>query len=252
MAKLWNIVRGAGRLAALLAVIAWSATEYAVGGRQRRDVEGKARWLQGVCRRALRVLAVDVESRGEPTHGAVIVANHLSYLDILVIAALTPVVFVAKKEVRGWPIFGWFAEKAGTRFIDRSRRGDVARIGEELGPVMAAGLGIVLFLEGTTTDGRGVLPFKASLLEPAVREGWRVAPAGLSYVVPAGRSAELEVCWWGEMTLALHLWNFTTLPWVRARVAWGEVIATQPDDDRKALATRLHERVVALRASLAN
>lgn len=247
MNTLWNNVRGAGRLAALLAVIAWSAAAYALCRRNRRDAAAKARWLQGTCRRALRVLAVETESRGAPAHGAVIVANHLSYLDILVIAALTPVVFVAKKEVRSWPLFGWFAAKAGTRFIDRGKRGDVARIGEELRPVMAAGLTIVLFLEGTTTDGRDVLPFKASLLEPAVRNGWAVVPAGLVYEVPAGRSVESEVCWWGDMTLAPHLWNFTTLPWVRARVTWGAAFPVESGADRKALAADLRERVVALR-----
>lgn len=248
MTTFWNNVRGAGRLAALLAVIVWSAATYAVFRKNRCDAGGKARWLQCTCRRALGVLAVETESRGEPAHGAVIVANHLSYLDILVIAALTPVVFVAKKEVRSWPLFGWFAAKAGTRFIDRNRRGDVARIGEELGPVMAAGLTIVLFLEGTTTDGRDVLPFKASLLEPAVCNGWAVVPAGLVYTVPAGRSVESEVCWWGDMTLAPHLWNFTTLPWVRARVEWGGVVQVTDGADRKSLAVELRDRVVALRS----
>ncbi|TSJ78476.1 lysophospholipid acyltransferase family protein [Rariglobus hedericola] len=250
MATLWNNVRGAGRLVALFSVIAWGAVTYAVCGSKRKDAVSKARWLQLTCRRSLRVLAVKVESRGEPAHGAVIVANHMSYLDILVIASLTPVVFVSKKEVRSWPLFGWFAEKAGTRFIDRSRRGDVARIGEEIGPVMAAGLTIVLFLEGTTTDGRDVLPFKASLLEPAVCNDWLVVPAGLVYAVPAGRSVQNEVCWWGDMTLAPHLWNFTTLPWVNARVAWGDPLKSSIAD-RKIFAGDLRRRVLELRNSLA-
>lgn len=240
-------MRGAGRLAALLAVIGWSAALYALDRGNRCDAAGKARWLRGACRRALRVLAVEVESRGEPAHGAVIVANHLSYLDVLVIAALTPAVFVAKKEVRSWPVFGWFAEKAGTRFIDRARRGDVGRIGGELGPVMAAGLTTVLFLEGTTTDGGDVLPFRASLLGPAWRNGWEVVPAGLSYLVPAGRSVKNEVCWWGEMTLVPHLWNLTTLPWVKARVTWGGVMTVPEGVDRKEFAAILREQVVALR-----
>jgi len=244
-AKIWNNVRGAGRLVALLAVIAAAALAYALRGRHRTDAKAKALWLQATCRRGLRALAVRVESRGEPVHGAVIVANHLSYLDILVLASLTPVVFVSKREVRGWPLFGWFAEKAGTRFIDRSRRGDVARIGEELEPLIAAGLAVVLFLEGTTTDGRDVLPFKPSLLEPAVRHGWHVVPAALDYAVPSGRSVECEVCWWGDMTLAPHLWNFTTLPWVRTRVAWGEPVTAA--GERKVLAGTLRESVVRLR-----
>ncbi len=244
--KIWNNVRGAGRLVALLVLIAGSAFDYAARRSHRQDAGAKARWLQSVCRSALLVLAVEVESRGEPARGAIIAANHLGYLDILVLASLTPVVFVAKREVRSWPLFGWFAEKAGTRFIDRNRRGDVARIADEIGPVITERLTVVVFLEGTSTDGADVLPFKPSLLEPAVQNGWPVIPAGISYKTSAGRRVTHEVCWWGDMTLAPHLWNFTTLPWVRARVVWGEAVAA--GGDRKVLAVRLRELVSRLRA----
>lgn len=233
---------------AMLTVILWAMGAYVVDRRNRRDAVSKALWLQLICRRVLRVLAVSVESRGEPAHGAVIVSNHLGYMDILVLAATTPVVFVSKKEVRSWPFFGWFAEKAGTRFIDRTKRGDVRRIAEEIGPVMLADLTVVLFLEGTTTDGRGVLPFRASLLEPAVSQEWKIVPAALGYVVPAGRSTEREVCWWGDMTLLPHLLNFATLPWVRAIVSWGSPVMASKD--RKMLAAELHREVVNLKTGL--
>lgn len=235
-------------MAALLAVIAGSALDYGLRRRHRTDAKAKARWLQATCRRGLRALAVRMETQGVPAHGAVIVANHLSYLDILVLAAQTPLVFVSKREVRGWPLFGWFAEKAGTRFIDRNRRGDVARIGEELEPLIAEGLAVVLFLEGTTTDGSRVLPFKASLLEPAVRHAWNVVPVALDYEVPAECSAACEVCWWGDMTLAPHLWNFTTLPWVRACVAWGQPFPAL--GERKAFAETLRSDVMRLRRKI--
>jgi len=233
----------------MLAVIMWSMAAYGVDRSNRRDAVDRALWLQRACRRVLRVLAVSVESRGEPAHGAVIVSNHLGYMDILILAATTPVVFVSKKEVRSWPLFGWFAEKAGTKFIDRNKRGDVRRIAEEIGPVMLADLTVVLFLEGTTTDGRGVLPFKPSLLEPAVVQGWKIVPAALSYIVPAGRSMEGEICWWGNMTLLPHLLNFTTLPWVRATVSWGRPVVASKD--RKILAEELHGYVVELKNGLA-
>ena len=248
MTKAGRFICGVWRLLALFAVIIWSMAVYGLDRRNRLGAVAKARWLQRVCGRALRVLAVSVELRGNPAHGAIIVSNHLSYMDILVLAAATPVVFVSKKEVRGWPLFGWFAEKAGTRFIDRTKRGDVRRIGDEIGPVMRADLTVVLFLEGTTTDGRVVLPFKASLLEPAVAHGWNVVPTALGYVVPFGRSVEREVCWWGDMTLLPHLLNFTTLPWVLAKINWGEPVAAL--SDRKVLAERLHERVCQLKMSL--
>lgn len=248
MTALFNGLRGTGRLVALLAVIARGVAGYGLKSRHRRDATTKARWLQVTCARALRVLQVRVVEQGRRPQRALIGANHLSYLDILVLAACCPVVFVAKKEVRRWPLFGWFAEKAGTRFIDRNRRVDVVRIAEELTPAIDAGLTVVVFLEGTTTAGETVLPFKSSLLEPAVRARWRVAPTALHYRVPAGRSVEEEVCWWGDMTLPPHLLNFTTLPWIEAGIAWGP--AEEAVGDRKELAARLHRAVVRLKAGL--
>ncbi len=239
-------MRGAGRCVALLAVIAWSMAAYGVNRAHRRDAMARARWLQVACRRALRVLGISVETRGERAEGVLVAANHLSYLDILVLASLMPVVFVSKKEVRNWPMFGWFAKKAGTLFIDRSRPGDVAKIGAELGAVMTTGLNLAIFLEGTSSDGREVLPFKPALLEPAVRNGWRVMPVALSYLVPPGHSSATEVCWWGEMTLLPHLWNLTTLSWTRARVVWGVPVVPITGQGRKELAADLRSQVVSL------
>lgn len=240
-----DVLRGLARFAGLLWVAFSGATALAACSRHRVNVRTRAEWLRGVCERALRVLGVRVEEQGAPVHGAFIAANHLGYLDILVLSARIPVVFVAKREVRGWPLFGWFAERAGTRFIDRTKLGDVVRVGAELGPLIAEGLSVLVFLEGTSSDGRGVLPFKPSLLEPAVRGDWPVAAASLDYEVPSGRSVADEVCWWGDMTLPPHLANFLTLPWIVARVAWGQ--ARAPGDDRKALASALREDVLRLR-----
>jgi 1-acyl-sn-glycerol-3-phosphate acyltransferase len=229
----------------MFSTVLWTASAYFWDRSVRRDATSKAIWMQLAAKRCLMAMAIRVDSRGQPAKGAVIVSNHLSYIDILVMASLTPVVFVAKKEVRGWPLFGWFAAKSGTLFIDRNKRGDVARIAEEITPVITAGLTIVIFLEGTTSDGSTVLPFKASLLEPAVAQGWRVVPAALTYETPPGRTAGTEVCWWGDMELPGHLLNLSTLPWVQARVAWGEARAAT--GDRKSLAHALREDVVALR-----
>ena len=177
-----------------------------------------------------------------------IACNHLGYLDILVLAAATPVVFVAKREVARWPVFGWFARMAGTHFIDRDTRSDVARVAGELAPAIDAELGVVLFLEGTSTDGTSVLPFKSSLLETAVKAGWPVVPAALTYGLPAGYSVRDEVCWWGEMTLMPHLLHLLTLPRIEAFVAWGSAVVGV--NNRKTLAASLHGRVVALHGAL--
>ncbi len=226
----------------------WAAVDYMALGRRRHDLAAKAAWLSRTCRKLLQALGVRLVERGKPSPGAVIVANHVSYIDIMVLSALSPVVFVAKREVRDWPVFGWFAAKAGTRFINRERRGDVARIGDEIAPVIAAGVGVVLFLEGTTSDGKNVFPFRASLLAPAITEGWRLVCAGLVYDVPVGRSVEHEVCWWGDMTLPPHLLNLASLPWLEAKVGWGESLLAE--GDRKVLAEELRGKVVELRGQI--
>jgi 1-acyl-sn-glycerol-3-phosphate acyltransferase len=242
----------ASRLRAVGRIIAFAWVAFSAAVMMMRcgsDLAARARWLQRICGRAVRVLGVTVTEVGEPSAGAIIVANHVSYLDILVLAALRPVVFVAKREVRGWPIFGWFAHQAGTRFIDRERRGDVARVAAEFAPAVASGVSIVIFLEGTSTDGQAVRPFKSSLLAPAVAARWNIVPAAISYALPAGRDVATEVCWWGDMTLAPHLLHLFTLPRIRAFVAWG---AAEPAmADRKALAVALHRRVTRLNVALA-
>jgi len=178
---------------------------------------------------------------GRTVAPAVIVANHVSYLDILVLAALTPAVFVAKREVRDWPVFGWFARMAGTRFIDRTRRADVIRVATEYAPLLAENVSVVLFLEGTSSDGREVLPFKSSLLDPVVSAQLSVVPTAISYDVPPGHSTATEVCWWGDMTLVPHLINLASLPRVRAHVSWGGPLYGATD--RKKLAALACDRV---------
>src|SRR5262245_1777458 len=85
----------------------------------------KARWLQRCCGNILRAMGVKSHVTGRIQAGSLLVSNHVSYLDILVLSATSPTVFVSKKEVRGWPIFGWFAQMSGTLFLDREKRGDV-------------------------------------------------------------------------------------------------------------------------------
>jgi len=236
------------RLASLGGVIVWGVSRYALLARHRRSAVDRAVWLQGVCRAVLRALRVEIELTGEAPRGGLICSNHLSYLDILVFSALQPVVFVSKKEVRHWPVFGWFAEKAGTRFIDRTKKTDVRRIAEELSPLVAQGLSIVVFLEGTTSDGRHVLPFRSSLLEPALQGGWPLAPTAISYESSSPFQPERDICWWGDMTLTPHLLRLASIPWIRARVVWGSF--AEKATDRKTLAVRLREEVIYLKSSL--
>lgn len=115
-----------------------------------------------------------------------ITANHISWLDIYVINAAHPALFVAKSEIREWPIIGWLCEKAGTIFIRRAKRRDTARINDEMHDVLATGATIGLFPEGTTTAGDKLLKFHASLLEPAVANSATIAPVALRYLTSEG------------------------------------------------------------------
>lgn len=209
--------------------------------------DAQARWLHRICRRVLRVFAVHTTTIGSiPTRG-LLVANHLSYLDIVLLSALSPCVFVAKSEVKCWPVFGWFARAAGTFFVKRSNRRDVVRTNETIRAALRDGALVVLFPEGTSSNGSTVLSFKPSLLEAAIGERAPISVAVLHYELSDG-NAETDVCYWGEHTLVPHLLKLLTKRRVIARAAFREV----PDAwcDRKKLAAQLHQEVLALHSTL--
>lgn len=173
-----------------------------------------------------------------------LVSNHLGYLDILAIAAVTPCAFVAKSDVRHWPVFGWFATMAGTVFADRSRRLQSSRAANEIDTALRKGRLVVLFPEGTSSGGATVLPFKASLLEPAVQQNCPLTAAFLSYELPGGDVSE-EVCYWKDMTLVPHLINLLGKQDLRANLRFSKL--SRPGSNRKELAQRLHSEVLNLK-----
>lgn len=203
----------------------------------------RSRWLQWCCRRSLRVFAVQTTVVGTPPATGLLICNHLSYVDVLVLSALTPAVFISKAEVRHWPVFGWCARLGGTLFVDRTRRGDVRRVNARLESVLASGSVVVLFPEGTSWNGREVLPFKSSLLEPIVALQRPLWIGHLRYVLSDG-DASAEVCFWGETSFLSHLLNLMTKRHIQAEVRFAPI--TNPATDRKILARQLHEAVVAL------
>jgi 1-acyl-sn-glycerol-3-phosphate acyltransferase len=204
----------------------------------------KARWLQRSCRRTLRVFVAEVDRRGELPASGLLVSNHLSYLDILVLSSLRPVVFVAKQDVKSWPVLGWFAAMAGTIFIDRERRTHVGRITRTIEETMNSGLLVVLFPEGTSSGGETVLPFKSSLLEPAVQPTHPLSAVLIQYELEDGDVSE-EVCYWKDMTFLPHLINLLGKASVRARLSCVRIdrLAT----NRKNLARHLHSEILRLK-----
>ncbi len=214
-----NPLRVAGKLAWLSVELVVAAVDFARRRLWRTGpgAAGRALWLQQSSRRLLRVLGIVPVQMGRAPSGGLLVSNHLGYLDVLVLSSLAPAVFVAKAEVRNWPVFGWFARQAGTVFVQRERRSRAGREADEIAERLEAGALVVLFPEGTSSDGRVVLPFKSSLLEPAVARGHPLAAAAIHYELDDGRVDD-EVCYWRDMTLVPHLLNLLGKRTVRASV----------------------------------
>ncbi len=216
---------------------------------QPRTIRERATWLQGWCGVLLRRLELEVqvtERLPSELPAGLLVANHLGYLDILILGAQVPLAFVSKAEVRRWPLLGGLAAKAGSIFVDRSRRTELTYVLEAMNPILEAGVPIVFFPEGTTSDGASVGPFHPGLFEVAAGR-WPVFPAAISYTLPTG-SAATEMCYWGSMTFLPHLLNLLTHPRLIARVKLSSARIAGPD--RKALARAALASVREIKAEL--
>lgn len=205
-------------------------------------IEERARWVHRKAARISRILGLRVIAEGATQVGGLLVANHISYLDIIVLASLRPCVFVCKSDVRKWPVIGQLVAHGGTVFVDRERRLDVHRVGDELNTLLLEGLLVVIFPEGTSSDGSSVLPFFASLLAPAASLLIPVTPAGLSYRVEGGSVAR-DVAYWGNMVFGSHLLRLMSLGRISARVRFGSALA---HGDRRVLARELRATVQSL------
>ncbi len=206
-----------------------------------------AAWLHETCARGLWAIDAELAIEGQPPAGGLIVSNHLSYLDILVYSAAVPCVFVSKAEVERWPIFGRYTRWSGSVFVRRHDRADAARANVSVGESLKDGVPVVLFPEGTTTNGEDALRFHSTMLQPAIDVGAPVTPCAIGYELDDGDVAT-EVCWWGDMTFLPHVWNLLGKKSVRARVVFGEPVAAK--GDRKELSHLLHDKVVQLQEGL--
>lgn len=215
-------------------------------GRSRYiSLETRARWMQRQSQRILKALSIEVTYRGVPPENGVLVCNHLGYLDILLLGARHPCLFISKEEVSRWPVFGLLTRMAGTLFIRREMRSDILRVANEMTSVVQQGVVLTFFPEGTSSGGEGVLPFHAALLATVARAQWPVSPAAIRYDLPCGEgSVSQEVAYWGEMTFGPHLLNLMGKERIHAFVHYGET--RKADKDRRVLAHELHAEVSQL------
>ena len=203
--------------------------------------------MQHCSRRVLGIFKTSIQTSGSVPKRGLLVCNHLGYVDILVLSSITPSIFVSKQEVKNWPVFGWFAKMGGTLFVDRERRTGVGQTTNEIESALDQGALVVLFPEGTSSDGKTVLPFKSSLLEPATRQTHSLFVALIQYEIDDGDASE-EVCYWRDTTpLVSHMTNLLSKKTIRASVRFTQL--REGSTDRKELARQLHSEVMRLKES---
>lgn len=211
------------------------------GGDRDARVRSGARALTALSRVLRRVLGVRVTVEGAPPPPGpcLLCPNHVSYLDVLVLASVTDAVFVSRGDVAGWPGIGALARLGGTVFIDRSRRRDAARAGDAVGVLLDRGFRAVVFLEGRAGTGDEVLPFRSSLLAPAcARPGVPCIAATLRYGVPddPGATVARTVAWADDTPFGAHVRRLLRLRRIDVRVTFH---TPRRGTDRKALAAAL-------------
>jgi lyso-ornithine lipid O-acyltransferase len=231
--SMYRLVRALVRCVLFAALLVSAAVDCWLQ-RPKVGAEG-AVWIHGWCRRIVRVLGFRCEVEGPVPASGGVVSNHLSYLDILLYSSIQPFVMVAKTEVRGWPLMGWLTAQAGTVYV---RRGGGPKTYPMVNAAMAeahrSGLPVLFFPEGTTTDGAGVLPFRRGLFHSVLNDEVPLRTAALRYTLEpcsANQDATVEedVCWWGDMPFASHLFGLLGLRGLRARIRFGGKVELRTD-----------------------
>jgi len=211
----------------------------------------RAQCVQQWAERMLNLMGIRLTVHGTPpAHGPVlVVCNHLSWLDILAIHAARHVRFVSKASVRHWPVIGTLSTGAGTLYIERERRRDAVRVVHHMTEALRAGDIIAVFPEGTTSDGHGLLPFHANLLQAAISSGSPVQPAALRFADAASGQSSDAPRYVDDDNLLASLWNTLKAPPLLAIVHFGELQASM-GRDRRGWAQSLHADVQSLRREL--
>lgn len=214
----------------------------------RMDAGQREAEVQAWALRMLQILGVSLEVRGTPVaHGPVLlVANHISWLDILVLHAARFCRFVSKSDVKHWPLIGTLATGAGTLYIERDKRRDAVRVVHHMAERLRAGDVIAVFPEGTTSDGTGLLPFHANLLQAPISAGVPVQPVALSFIDIATGGPSLAAAYLDDDTLVASVWRTLSAPPFIARLRFGEP-EPAAGRDRRAWAGDLRDTIAGLR-----
>jgi len=238
---LWKFARG------LLHVLAgWWTIHFRFPqfGQQQREAS-----VQAWARRMLDIIGVGLEVHGQPGTGPLLlVANHISWLDILVIHATRHCRFVSKSDVKQWPLIGALATGAGTLYIERESRRDAMRVVHHMAERLRAGDVLAVFPEGTTSDGVTLLPFHANLIQAAVSADAPAQPVALRFVERDTRQTSFAPIYIGDDSLVGSIWRTLTGPALDAVVVLGAP-GHALGRDRRAWAADLRAEVLRLRGT---
>jgi 1-acyl-sn-glycerol-3-phosphate acyltransferase len=209
----------------------------------RDTLELRAQWQHEAALRVMRAFGIQMTVKGGLPRGGLLVANHLSYLDIVTFSAALPMFMVSKVEIGGWPFFGTLARAGGALFVDRSSRASAEATTELIAERLRGPVPVLFFPEGTSTDGSRVLRFHSRFFIPAVDAGLPVTAAAVSYKAADG-SAESNLCWFGDTDFLPHLLKNLGGPDFSAEIQFGE---SRVYENRRIAAQRTHAEVVAMR-----
>ncbi len=229
----------------LVGVSGWLTIVFAFGRLSTAQREAKVqRW----SRRMLDAFGIDLQVRGEPPGAGpvLLVVNHISWLDILVIHAARHCRFVSKADVKTWPLIGTMATGAGTLYIERESPRDAVRVVHHMAESLRAGDIVAVFPEGTTSDGNDLLPFHGNLIQAAISADAPVQPVSLDFIDAASGERSLTPCYVGEDTLMSSAWRTLAGPPLVAVVCFG-MPQRAAGRDRRAWAAELRGAVSTLR-----
>lgn len=237
---LWRLARTVGH-----ALRGWwiIRTRFALIG-----ADEQAAHVNAWAARMLRLLGVELVIHGQPPASGpvLLVCNHISWLDILVMHAARHCRFVSKADVRHWPMVGTLATGAGTLYIERESRRDAMRVVHHMTAALRAGDILAVFPEGTTSDGADLLPFHANLLQAAISADAPVQPIGLNFIDPATGGRSDAARYVGDDSLVGSVWRLLSARGLRAELRFGQP-QRSAGRDRRSWAAALQEEVRQLR-----
>ncbi len=208
-------------------------------------LERRALWIHESGIMAMRLLGIELRITGKPPEGGLLVANHLSYLDIVVFAAALPCYLVSKIQISRWPFFGTLARAGGTIFVDRSSRASAEATTLVIAERLKGPVPVLFFPEGTSTDGTQLLRFHSRFYTPAVDGSIPVTAAAIRYL-PGDDAPESELCWFGNAPFLPQLWKALGAPNFSAEVTFGEPHIYA---NRRVAADDTHAEIEAMRSS---